>query len=134
MRLGLSVREEPLPLPQPPAGPRKRPESSVRGGRIRSAKYLPPLNAGVVTEDQTFRTQWSLETEGEEEEEEEEEEVNSGSTPLRRRPQTPYPRHPPPADEEPKRGVRRLPVFRGYSSRSGKLFNGQTDKQPSLVL
>lgn len=75
----------------------------------------------MVTEDQIFRTPRSLETEGEEEEE-----VNSGSTPVvvsnSQRPQTPYPHHSPSEDEEPKRGVRRLPVFRGYSSRSGKLF------------
>lgn len=69
MRLGLSVLRDHHPLPEPPAGPRERSETSAQGGRIGHVKNLLPLNAEIVPEDETFRTQRhqrSLETQDEE--------------------------------------------------------------------
>ncbi|XP_018529340.1 uncharacterized protein LOC108881720 [Lates calcarifer] len=42
-RLGLSIQQDNLPSPHPPASPRCRPESSLPGRRIRPIVNLPPL-------------------------------------------------------------------------------------------
>ncbi|XP_044027057.1 TOG array regulator of axonemal microtubules protein 2-like [Siniperca chuatsi] len=47
-RLGFSVQHDTLPSPQPPASPRRSPESSLRVGRIRPILDLPPLNVEVT--------------------------------------------------------------------------------------
>jgi len=46
-RLGLPIQQEPLLIPQPPTGHKQRPESCVRGRRLKPVAVLPTLHAAT---------------------------------------------------------------------------------------
>lgn len=138
-RLGLLVQQDPLPSPQPPAGPRQRPESSVPGRRIRPCSSVPPMNVEVVSNSWNSRTRRHQRRPETLEEKAEEVHLrrdrSSGPSASISSEDTHPPRQPrphpvevsPPAAPQPRRRVSRLPVMSVNLSGAGQSFYGQTD-------
>ncbi len=148
-RMRLLIQQDPLPSPQPPGGPRRRPESSVPGRRIRPVLGVPPFNADVVSNSWNSRTrrhQRSPETQEEDTHPPSQlkpislrgspVEVSPPQTPVTLSPPpppppppspSPSPPSPPPAAPRPRRRVSRLPVMSMNLSGAGQSFYRQTD-------